>query len=229
MKKIFKGMAILAATAAVGTGVAFASGCGGTDGEYIGHYCYDNYGQVYGMVVKVTVKDNIITKVEDVTATYKGDDGKGKITHTFMNYGKEVSIDNTQWHTVSAPWSEYFKKGYEAGNITITDPAKKAAWDNDKKLPDQSDCMAYGAPVSYAWNDEDVDKWNKLEAWLLQQYEGKSVADVKDIKVFINAKGEPYETDYNADFAGFDEGALVITGATQGSGRVILAVQNALK
>lgn len=229
MKKMFKGIAVLAATAAVGASVAFATGCNGTNGKYIGHYCYDNYGQVYGVVVEVTVENNIITKVEDVTASYKDDNGKGKISHTFKNpyaNGAETTIDNTQWHTYSAPWEEYFANGYASGSIAIADDAARAAYEADNtKLPQPDQCVSWGAPVSYSWFKSDTDKWNKGEAWLLQQYEGKSVADVLDMKVYIANNGEPYETGYNAEFG---TSGLVISGATQGSGRIALAVQNAL-
>ena len=60
---------------------------------------------------------------------------------------------------------------------------------------------------------------------MLQQYEGKSVADVLAVKVFYDENGEPYSKDDNSDFA---SSGLVLTGATQGSGRLLIAVQNAL-
>ena len=200
MKKIFKGIAVLAATAAVGTGVAFAAGCGGTDGEYIGHYCYANeYNAVYGMVVKVTVKNNIIEKVEDVTHTY----GEGKAyscTYTpvvidwsaggpqrdehgaWKRSGEAVTVYNEAWHAVSDPGS--------------------------------------------GWEASDKVNWLNKESWLLQQYEGWSVADILDIKVFYDENGEPYS---QADNAAFTASGLVIANSTQGSGRLLLAVQDALK
>ena len=84
MKKIFKGIAVLAATAAIGTGVAFAAGCG-SDGVYEGSYSYTSWGQTYGMSVKVTVKNNIITKVEDTTAEL-----------------------HAEWHPVSPGWEDKY-------------------------------------------------------------------------------------------------------------------------
>lgn len=96
MKKIFKGIAVLAATAAIGTGVAFATGCGGSDGEYEGSYSYVNYGQTYGMSVKVTVKNNIITKVEDTTAELHAD-----------------------WHPVSPGWEDYYDGDTRSAVYTI--------------------------------------------------------------------------------------------------------------
>lgn len=202
MKKIFKGIAILAATAAIGTGVAFAAGCGTSSGEYIGHYCYANeYNAVYGVIVKVTVKNNIIEKVEDITHSYgagtaysctytpvvidwsKG--GPQRDAHgEWLREGADVTVYNKEWHTVSAGGSS----------------------------PD--------------WTTADEVNWYNKEAWLLQQYEGLSVADVLDIKVFYDENGEPYAQGDNPAFAA---SGLVISGSTQGSGRVLIAVQNALK
>ena len=59
----------------------------------------------------------------------------------------------------------------------------------------------------------------------LKKFEGKTVEEVKAIKVSVNDKGQP-NTDDAADTA---QGALIYTGATQTSGRIILAVQDALK
>ena len=231
MKKVFKALAITAATAAIGSGVAFASGCGGSDSKYIGYYAYDNYGQVYGMVVEVTVENNIITKVVDVTKSYTDDAGKGKITYTIKGE-TDTDVDNTDWHTCSAPWEEYFVSGYTGGWVGIVDPAKKEAYDTNGTLPTPDDCANpwTGEPVSYNWFKSDTDNWDKHEAWLLQQYEGWSVADVLDVKVNFANNGEPFGTNennfnYNAELSA---SGLVIGGATQGSGRVMLAVQNAL-
>ena len=204
MKKIFKGIAVLAATAAVGTGLAFATGCGGSDGEYIGHYAYANeYNAVYGMVVKVTVKNNIIQKVEDVTHTY----GEGKAysvtyvpfkmngwaperdenTGEWVHEGDPVTVYNSDWHTVSRPVND--------------------------------------------WTEDDKLNWLNKESFLLQQYEGRSVDEILGIKVFTDENGEPYKLDFEGTKCNpeFEESGLVLAGATQGSGRLLLAVQNALK
>ncbi|MDE7439340.1 MAG: hypothetical protein K2N23_02385 [Clostridia bacterium] len=197
MKKLFKGIAILAATAAVGTGAAFVAGCGGTDGEYIGHYAYANeHNAAYGIVVKVTVKNNIIEKVEDVTHTY----GDGKAFSITFN---EVLIEN--W----APVRD------EHGNWKRTDTVQTVY---------NADWHTVSAP-GYGWSEESYEDWLNKESWLLQQYEGKSVAEVLAIKVFYDENGEPYSTKDNAEFA---TSGLVMTGATQGSGRLLKAVQNAL-
>lgn len=155
MKKIIKGLSILVATAALGVGIATATACNaGYNGTYTGEYHYANPWSAaaphYGIKVRVTVENNIITKVEDIT--------KG----------------------------EY-------------------------------------VVVSDGWEDKAV--WNTYESLLLQKYEGWAVADILNIKVFIDENGQPYGKADNKDFADSD---LLISTATQGSGRLILAIQDAL-
>lgn len=222
MKKIFKGLAILAATATVGAGAAFAAGCGGKDGKYIGYYAYDSYNNVYGMVVEVTVKNNIITNVSDVTKTYVDDEGVGKISYSLVNSytGQEMEIDCTQWHVVSDGWEVWIKAGGSylwANNEEIK--GKIAA---DPNYVPTHEELGYN---DYEWYQDNVDDWNKYENWLLQQYIGWSVSDIRDISVYYNANGEPYEAAHNTEL---NSSGLIHSGATQGSGRLLLAVQNAL-
>ncbi len=73
------------------------------------------------------------------------------------------------------------------------------------------------------WNDEAKANWVNNEAWLLQKYEGLSVTEVIEKKVYIQGNGVPYEAAKNPDMSD-----VMITGATQGSGRLLLAVQRAL-
>ena len=160
MKKIFKGIAVLAAVATVGSGLALATGCSGKEYKRIGKYSYVNYGHTYGVCVEVTVKNNIITRVEDIT---KSDE------------------ETKDWVSISS--------------------------------------------AGYGWTDDDVTNWNTNEEWLLAQYEGWSVADILALNAYVKTGGEPYSEDKNVDVV---ENSLVISGATQGSVRVLLAVQNAL-
>lgn len=83
------------------------------------------------------------------------------------------------------------------------------------------------ANPSIDWSEDDVKKWNTYENWLLQQYVGWSVTDILDITVYYGSNGQPYETKggYNAELL---QSSLLISGATQGSGRLMLAVQDAL-
>ncbi len=71
MKKIFKALAISVASLAMVAGIATATACsGGYNGTYTGSYHYTNgRGATYGMVVEVTVENNIITKIKDITNT----------------------------------------------------------------------------------------------------------------------------------------------------------------
>lgn len=79
------------------------------------------------------------------------------------------------------------------------------------------------SPARGNWTEETIKNWNDNESYLLQKYEGWSVRDILDIQVFIKDSGEPYGKDKNN---GYND--LLITGATLGSSRVLLAVQNAL-
>ena len=223
MKKIFKGIAVLAATAAVGTGVAFAAGCGGTDGVYHGEYHYTNaYGATYGMVVEVTVEKNIITGIKDLTNT---DDAYA------VSVQKNDKGESVKWTEVSIGWKDY-ADATEGGALSYIYWAYKDV--NGKDLVDFSAMTeaekkqyVYDNPVSYyQWTNKNAEVWTKYENWLLQQYVGWSVADILDISVFYSPLGEPYGTDYNAEIK---NSGLLLTGSTQGSGRLLLAVQDALK
>ena len=261
MRKIFKGLSILVASTALCGGIAMATACdGGYNGTYTGEYHYLNYGENYGMVVEVTVENNIITAVKDVTNT-------------------EASLkdyqDNKEWHVVSPGWEDYFDGTFYGGPTTwllwnttstyeddegneqhyitagetkvVTDKGEDAGtveagkqyykylnkegkfegqyveWEKGV-YPDS----AATAINSYKWSNDDAKNWTTYENWLLQQYVGWSVADVLAIDVFYGDSGEPYGTKggYNAELAA---SGLLISNATQGSGRLMLAVQNALQ
>ncbi|MBD5632422.1 MAG: hypothetical protein HDP34_04255 [Clostridia bacterium] len=210
MKKVFKALAVAAASLALGAGIGVSAGCSaGYNGVYEGDYHYTNaYGVVYGMKVKVTVENNIITKVEDVT------DGA--------------------YVTVSEGWVNYYVanwKRYEAGQ-------------GDKPGDVTPEYDQYGAVTEasaaqisaiyhnwYKWENSSEANWTDNEAWLLQQYEGMAVADVLDIKVYIKTTGEPYEQKDNNNQARnpyLAENGILIAGSTQGSGRLLLAIQDAL-
>ena len=216
MKKIVKAISLLAATTALTAGVAIAAtGCSsGYNGTYTGEYTYEGPygGHPYGMQVEVTVKNNIITGVKDVT-------------------------DATQIVPVSTPWEDYCEFA-ENGAISYSYWAYP---DMDFTGMTNEERIAYvkAHPVSYYnWTKSNVENWTKHENWLLQQYVGWSVADVLDIKVYTDtaykdgkvvpgSMGEPYGTagGWNAEL---QASGLLISGATQGSGRLLLAVQNAL-
>lgn len=233
MKKIFKGLAVLAATAAIGTGVAFAAGCGGSDGVYVGEYHYTNkYGATYGMVVEVTVKNNIITNVKDLTNDFENE-------HVKKLQGYNDDKPNN-WTRVSAGWDDYFKSmATQSWFQYKVDPDAWAKYQEDGTIPTQEQCH-----TSYDWSMKQAAVWTNHESWLLQQYIGRSVADVLNINVFtdfgysydtessswvvdMSLRGEPYGVagDYNNELK---DSGLLLTGSTQGSGRLILAVQNAL-
>lgn len=216
MNKTFKALSIAVATAATCAGIAMATaGCStGKNGTYNGEYHYTNsYGQTYGMAVEVKVENNIITKITD-------------ITNTDNAYAKSVQVDKdgkaVEWHTVSPGWVDYYVQNWEAGNhLGAVEPNKgNYGLTNEKEI----EALMFDY---YKWTNADAAKWTTYENWLLQQYVGKTAADVLDIDVYYSEYGEPYATKdgYNANLL---QSGLLISGSTQGSGRLLLAVQNAL-
>ena len=87
-----------------------------------------------------------------------------------------------------------------------------------------------GTVVSVSVVDSDyvsvTDSWESKDIWLngldelLAAYKGMSVADLLGEVVTTSEGGQPEKV---------ENGELMITGATQGSGRLLLAVQNALE
>ncbi len=76
--------------------------------------------------------------------------------------------------------------------------------------------------VTDSWTDKAT--WTNGVAGLLAKYEGKAVADVLAITVNTDENGAPVTADKdNFTYADYN-----LAGATQGAGRVLLAVQNAL-
>jgi len=74
--------------------------------------------------------------------------------------------------------------------------------------------------VSDGWGDKAI--WNDGIDALLENYEGQDVEKILSVSVTVNTDKAPGQPESVADEN------LMITGATQGSGRLLLAVQNAL-
>ncbi len=79
--------------------------------------------------------------------------------------------------------------------------------------------------VTDSWPDKAT--WNDGIAALLARYEGKTVSSVLAEEVKCGEDGTPL-TAATEGYVAYDSDYL-ITGATQGSGRLLLAVQDALK
>ncbi len=212
MKKIFKAIAILCASTALCAGIGIAAGCsGGKDGKYEGDYHYTNsYGVAYGMKVRVTVKNNIITKVEDIT--------NGAYTIVSPGWVNKWMADQDAAHAADSSKPDTKAQIAKYKEDHASDPG--VAYMSDVEI---ATILAGKAPNWYNWPNSAEATWTDNESWLLQKYEGWSVSDILDIKVFIKETGEPYSKDHNGEFSD-----LLITGSTQGSGRLLLAVQNAL-
>jgi hypothetical protein len=77
------------------------------------------------------------------------------------------------------------------------------------------------------WTDARRQVYLDGEADLLKSYVGLDVATVKGYTVAVNKVGEPYTTSDTDNFKQYDS-KILLTGATQSSGRLLLAVQAAL-
>ena len=74
------------------------------------------------------------------------------------------------------------------------------------------------ANADYGWTDEDRQVYIDGEQALLDTYRGKDVVEVLSMNVNTDAVGQPTSAD----------SSVTISGATQSSGRLLLAVQDAL-
>lgn len=86
-----------------------------------------------------------------------------------------------------------------------------------------SDYVEASEPMS-GW---DPQVWESGLNELLSEYRGERVSEILEKQVVTDEKGEPLASD-EADFNDFGDD-FMITGATLGSGRLLIAVQNALK
>ena len=77
------------------------------------------------------------------------------------------------------------------------------------------------------WTQEKVDNWKNNIKPLLQAYEGRTVSEILAMQVAVSEAGAPLSA--NAEGVNAYDSALIISGATMGSGRVLLAVQDAVK
>lgn len=111
----------------------------------------------------------------------------------------------------------YTSYGHEYGiavNVTVNgDKIKKV-----EKVT--SNYVEVSSPVS-TWTEANVTAWNNGVAGLLAKYEGKTVAAVKDATATISGVADAKENKVS-------DSDLVLTGATQGSARILKAVQDAL-
>lgn len=132
MKKLLKSVAIVAAVAAVGTGVGLMAGCGDAEATYNGEYKHANAhsaGKYYGCKVEVKVKDGKITAVKqtsentdsytNITSKWDADGSKAKGFQAWLDatfVGKTV--------TEVKSWSVKVEKnedGSDKGIVTVKD------------------------------------------------------------------------------------------------------------
>lgn len=244
MKKIIKALAITATAAAMCVGIGAAAGCANKEETYVGEYHYigAHSPAPYGIVVEVTVKNNIITGIKEITNT---EAAKSYQTYKDVVDGKEATEATYHAFTpVSAGWETTLQGKTDQELIAYTYWAYEGV-DFSGMTDAQKVKYVKEHPVSYyGWTDGNAKEWTDHTSWLLDQYIGWSVADVLDVSVYtaygyklvtvdgavtqavdVGTKGEPYKVAYNTEL---NDSGLLISGATQGSGRLLLAVQDAL-
>lgn len=79
----------------------------------------------------------------------------------------------------------------------------------------------------YGWADEAV--WNSNLQSLLNKFSGANVSDILAINVVCDAEGAPVASSSESFSQYGAENQYLISSCTVGSGRLILAIQNALK
>lgn len=89
-----------------------------------------------------------------------------------------------------------------------------------------SDYVSVSEPMG-EWTEEDANNWKNGLSDLLKAYEGRTVDEVLAMQVAVSEDGAPLVKG-DEGFVNYDNG-LIISGSTLGSGRLLLAVQNALK
>ncbi len=85
-----------------------------------------------------------------------------------------------------------------------------------------SDYVNYSPVLAeYGWTQDKIDNWNNNLNTLLGKYVGKTVDEVMAVVVTVDGNGAPKP--------GQELGGLITTGATQSSGRLLKAVQDAIE
>lgn len=160
MKKVFKGIAVLAATAAIGTGVAFAAGCNPTEEakEVKGEaYALTHGTNKFISCATVTVKGDKITDCTllEIYLPTQIKDTDSKLYETVKYGNVTMTLDGSDYKVGEQTLNEYFQS--EANCKAYYEAAKAG---NLKAVVDGSD-------VALAWKDlnkADNGYWTKQDA-----------------------------------------------------------------
>lgn len=119
-------------------------------------------------------------------------------------------------YSYDSPWG-----GKYGVNVTVTVSGDKIT----KVVCDADTDTLFNVTTSW----EDKANWVDHQAEILKAYEGKTVAEVKGYTVAVVSESEANDYTPKGQPKSVSESSLVATGATQSSGRLLLAVQDALK
>ncbi len=173
-------------------------------------------GNFAGMKVSDVLNINVPVDVKGVPSKYDGNiisgasQGSGRVVLAIQNaLGAEAKVTTvTGEYSYANPYSDKAPKyGVKVSVEVYAGEIKSVSIvDSDYTV------------VSDGWSEKAI--WNDGIAKYLESFKDMKVADVLNASVEVNKNGEPQKNGVS--------GVDIITGATQGSGRLVLAIQNAL-
>ena len=132
-----------------------------------------------------------------------------------------AALSGCAWTTQTAEGEyHYTNYGVEYGVKVSVEVQNDEKGERIRKVTiiDSSYTQLSDANADYGWTDEDRQVYIDGEQALLDTYRGKDVVEVLSMNVNTDAIGQPTSAD----------SSVTISGATQSSGRLLLAVQDAL-
>ena len=143
--------------------------------------------------------------------------GSGRLLLAIQNALDPLGEDTTKVYTGEYRYENPYAAGsYYGVKVSVT---VKGSIIQSVSIVDSDYTQLSPANPDYGWTEESRQNYLNNEAGLLGKYAGLSVGEVLSMTVETSESGEP---------SSVSDEDLVITGATQSSGRLLLAVQNAL-
>lgn len=133
-----------------------------------------------------------------------------------------LALSGCGWTTQTVPGEyQYVNHGTNYGVKVNVEVQTDDKGDRIRKVTVADSDYVEVSDAMSSWTEENRQNYfNNLQS-LLNEYRGMYVADVLALEVPVDGTGGPDEENYPV-------GAPIIAGATQSSGRLLLAVQNAL-
>ena len=143
--------------------------------------------------------------------------GSGRLLLAIQNALDPLGEDTTKVYNGEYKYENPYAAGsYYGVKVSVT---VKGSIIQSVSIVDSDYTQLSPANPDYGWTEDSRQNYLNNEAGLLGKYAGLSVGEVLSMTVETSESGEP---------SSVSDEDLVITGATQSSGRLLLAVQNAL-